>query len=122
MELKALLLLDNVPGHDPELAFPLTAKFSFMIVKFLPPNTTSLIQPADQQVTANFKWLYTKKVFHKCHEATSGDNGITLKEFWKTKFKHSGGCIQHCGSITRSFSALLECWMETSLANNLTRF
>lgn len=30
---------------------------------FLPPNTTSLIQPLDQDVTATFKSYYVKKSF-----------------------------------------------------------
>jgi hypothetical protein len=37
MEVKALLLLDNAPGHDPELASSLIAKYPFMRMKFLPP-------------------------------------------------------------------------------------
>jgi hypothetical protein len=40
----------------------------------------------DEQVVVNFKRLCAKKVFHRCYEATSGDDGITLNEFWKTKF------------------------------------
>lgn len=57
MELKDLLLLDNAPGYVPELASSLTATWPSIRVKFLSPNTTSFIQ----QVTANFKRLYTKK-------------------------------------------------------------
>jgi hypothetical protein len=43
MDVKALSLLDNAPGHDPKLASSLTAKSPFIKVKFLPGNTSSLI-------------------------------------------------------------------------------
>jgi hypothetical protein len=49
--------MDNAPGYVPELASSLTATWPSIRVKFLSPNTTSFIQ----QVTANFKRLYTKK-------------------------------------------------------------
>jgi hypothetical protein len=70
-----------VPSHDPEFASSLNAKFPFMGAKFLSPNTISLIHSIDQQVILNFKMLYIKEIFQKCHEATSDDNGITLKKF-----------------------------------------
>jgi hypothetical protein len=50
MKLKALLLLNNAPGSDPELSSTLTNIFPFNRVKFLQPDTTSLIQPVDQEV------------------------------------------------------------------------
>ncbi|XP_056416091.1 tigger transposable element-derived protein 1-like [Hyla sarda] len=86
LPLKAILLLDNAPGHDPALAESLEAQFSFITVKFLPPNTTPLLQPMDQQVISNFKKLYTKKMFTKCSDATEADKNLTIKEFWKTQF------------------------------------
>jgi hypothetical protein len=103
MEVKALLLLDNAPGHDPKLASSLIAKFPFIKVKFLPSNT-SLIEPMNQQVTANFKTLYTKKVFHKCFETTSCDERLTLKEFWKTQF-----------GILEAVRIIVLAWLEVSV-------
>nr|XP_053650862.1 tigger transposable element-derived protein 1-like [Cherax quadricarinatus] len=58
---------------------------SFIKVKFLPPNTTPLLQPMDQQVISNFKKLYTKAMFERCFEVTS-ETLLTLKEFWKDHF------------------------------------
>ena len=46
---KILLIVDNAPGHPPFIADHPNIK-----VVFLPPNTTSLIQPMDQGVTAAF--------------------------------------------------------------------
>ena len=49
LSFKALLLLDNAPGHPNDLAHPNVS------VQFLPPNTTSLIQPQDQGTISVFK-------------------------------------------------------------------
>jgi hypothetical protein len=73
IEVKALLLLNNACGHDPELVSSLTAKFPSIKANFLLPNTTCLIKSVDQQVIANFKRLYIKKALNKCSEAASSE-------------------------------------------------
>jgi hypothetical protein len=44
-----------------------------------------------------------KKVFHKCHEAASGDDGITLKEFWNTTF-----------NILEDVRSIVAAWQEVA--------
>ena len=78
-------MLDNVPAYPPSLKNDLVDEFNFIQVKYLPPNTTSIIQPMDQQVIASFKKLYTKALFRKCFQVTN-DTQLTLKEFWKNYF------------------------------------
>ena len=56
---KVLLILDNAPGHPPSL----TECHPNVKVIFLPPNTTSLLQPMDQCVIATFKSYYTRRSF-----------------------------------------------------------
>ena len=56
-----------------------------MKVKFLPPNTTPILQPIDQQLISNVKKLYIKGLFWKCFEITN-DTELTLKEYWKCNF------------------------------------
>ncbi|XP_069936056.1 tigger transposable element-derived protein 1-like [Cherax quadricarinatus] len=77
--------MDNAPAHPPNLLDLLSRDFSFIKVKFLPPNTTPLLQPMDQQVISNFKKLYTKAVFEKCFEVTT-DTQLMLREFWRNHF------------------------------------
>ena len=53
--LQVLLLMDNAPAHPPGLEEDLLEEFKFIKIMFLPPNTTPVLQPMDQQVIANFK-------------------------------------------------------------------
>ncbi|XP_036364351.1 tigger transposable element-derived protein 1-like [Octopus sinensis] len=76
---KILLILDNAPGHpqnivdfDPNVT-----------VVYLPPNTTSLLQPMDQGIIAIFKRYYMKHTLRQAIAATDLDESITLREFWK---------------------------------------
>ena len=52
-EHKALLILDNAPGHSPNL----DDLSDNVQVIFLPPNTTCLIQPMDQGGYFNIQGL-----------------------------------------------------------------
>ncbi|XP_033001754.1 tigger transposable element-derived protein 1-like [Lacerta agilis] len=85
LPLKALLLMDNAPAHPNGLEEDLLEDFRFINIMFLPPNTTPLLQPMDQQLIASFKKLYTKELFRRCFEVTDCTN-ITLREFWKDHF------------------------------------
>jgi len=90
LPLKCLLLMDNAPAHPPGLADELMEELDIITVKFLPLNTSPLIQPTDQQVISNFKKPYTKALFQRCFAVTS-DTELTLRDFWKHHFN-----ILHC--------------------------
>ena len=83
--MKALLILDNAPAHPPGLEDDILDEFKFVKVLYLPPNTTAILQPINQQVIANFKKLYTKHLFRRCFEITESTN-LTLWEFWKEHY------------------------------------
>jgi hypothetical protein len=58
LSFKCLLLLDNAQGHPQTLG----DLFPEVKVVFLPPNSTSLLQPMDQTVIATFKCCYTRHI------------------------------------------------------------
>ncbi|XP_023242082.1 tigger transposable element-derived protein 2-like [Centruroides sculpturatus] len=80
LPLRCLLLMDNAPAHPPNLDDDLDSEHDFIKVKFLPPNTTPLLQPMDQQVISNFKKPYTKALFTMCFQVTN-DTDLTLRAF-----------------------------------------
>jgi len=84
LPLKCLLVMDNAPAYPPGLADELMEELDFITLKFLPPNTTPLIQPMDQQVISNFKKLYTKALFQMCFEVTS--DTINTQRLLETPF------------------------------------
>lgn len=70
LPMKCLLIIDNAPAHPSGLEDDILEEFSFIKVLFLPPNTTPLLQPMDQQVISNLKKLYTKHMFKQCSDIT----------------------------------------------------
>ena len=56
-----LLLVDNCSAHPKDAA----DKLSHVKLEFLPPNTTSLIQPCDQGIIKNMKGHYRRQVVRK---------------------------------------------------------
>jgi hypothetical protein len=107
---KAVLLLDNAPGHPPGLVENLEAEFNFIKIKFLPANTTSTLQPMDQQVISNFKKPYTKHMFQRHFDATSF-TGLTLREFWQDHY-HILHAIQVIAMPTCDIKKMLHYWEE----------
>lgn len=60
---KALLLLDNAPGHPTDVdELKVETKDGFIEVMYLPANTTALIQPMDQCVIKMVKTNYKKQL------------------------------------------------------------
>uniref|UniRef100_A0AAY5EK17 DDE-1 domain-containing protein n=1 Tax=Electrophorus electricus TaxID=8005 RepID=A0AAY5EK17_ELEEL len=82
MEFKVLLLMDNAVGHHVDM-------YSEGVqIEFLPPNTTSLIQPMDQGMIHAFRALYTKISLQQNHFTASytADDYIKKETFnacWK---------------------------------------
>lgn len=61
-------------------------------------------QVTDRQVMANFKSLYIKTVFHKCHEPASGGDGVTLNKFWTTE-----------SNILEAVRSIVATWQDVSV-------
>ncbi|XP_042205795.1 tigger transposable element-derived protein 1-like, partial [Homarus americanus] len=67
LKLKHVLIMRQV-------TLPPLLSFDNIKVLFLPPNTTSLLQPMDQGVIAAFKAYYLRRTFKKLIEATEEEN------------------------------------------------
>ena len=70
---KILFLLDNAPGHSPLLV----DRHPNVKVIFMPPNATSLLQPLDQEIIANFKIGYVMKTFDMLDKATDPSSDLS---------------------------------------------
>lgn len=103
LPVKALLVLDNAPGHPKDLDEYLNGEHAFLRVVFLPPRTTPILQPMDQQVIATFKKLYLKSVFTHCLNACYHSSAMTLRVFW-TEF-----------NILQALRLIVTAWDEVSV-------
>ena len=78
IDFKILLIVDSAAGH-PTIIQDLCEHIQ---VAFIPPNSTSLIQPMDHGVIATFKTYYLKKTFDMLVKAVD-DKNMSVKEFWQ---------------------------------------
>ena len=76
---KALLLIDNCSAHPDELS----SRDGSVTCMFLPPNTTSLIQPMDQGVLQAMKNRYKRKLLQKVICAQDLDQTQSIKDVVK---------------------------------------
>ncbi|XP_054569450.1 tigger transposable element-derived protein 1-like [Eptesicus fuscus] len=77
---KVLLVLDNAPCHPADL----NDIHPNVKVVYLPPSTTSLLQPMGQGVIAFFKAYYLRRTFAMAFTTTEKDKELTLQDFWKS--------------------------------------
>ncbi|KAG7167594.1 Tigger transposable element-derived protein 1-like 8 [Homarus americanus] len=122
---KILLLLDNAPGHSPLLI----DRHPNVKVVFLPPNTTSIIQPMDQELICNVKAAFSTKKFNLLNNYTNtkeelrnlshtntdskseddkdqqlAEQEVLLKQFWRTF------------NVKKAVDFLVEAWDQLSVA------
>ncbi|KAG7163959.1 Tigger transposable element-derived protein 1-like 48 [Homarus americanus] len=122
---KILLLLDNAPGHSPLLL----DRHPNVKVVFLPPNTTSIIQPMDQELICNVKAAFSAKKFKLLNDYTNtkeelhnlsdtntdskseadedqqlAEQEVLLKQFWRTF------------NVKKAVDFLVEAWDQLSVA------
>ncbi|XP_042221465.1 tigger transposable element-derived protein 1-like [Homarus americanus] len=76
---KALLILDNAPGHPAHL----NELSEHVPVIFLPLNTMSMLQPMDQGVISSFKAYYLRRAMSQLIGETDDAGKPSIKEFWR---------------------------------------
>jgi len=80
LNFKALIIIDNAPSH-PIYLNDLSDNLKFL---FMPPNTTSLIQPMDQGVISAFKSYYLRRTFKQLiNSIDDTETNTTIPYFWK---------------------------------------
>lgn len=79
LDFKAVLVLDNAPGHPCELE----AMHPNIKVVFLPPNTTALLQPMDQGIIQAFKLYYIRRTFKIILDTMECDPDMNVMQCWK---------------------------------------
>ncbi|XP_064106983.1 tigger transposable element-derived protein 1-like [Macrobrachium nipponense] len=77
INVKVLLIMDKAGGH------PLDLYSKGVQLEFLPPTTTSLLQPMDQGIIRAFKALYTRNSLQHLVDAMDHDSKFTLKDYWR---------------------------------------
>ena len=117
---KILLLLDNAGCHPSNIV----EKYSNIKVVFLPPNTTSELQPLDLGIIQTFKTYYRKLFMHyiitkidECSSATEVSSSITIlqaihwiAEAWKNVDSMViNKCFRKSGILDRDFHVIEEC-------------
>jgi hypothetical protein len=93
LEYKALLLVDNTPAHPSHEK--LTSRDNRVTTMFLPPNTTSILQPLDQGLLEAMKRRYKKSllrhiIFHNSESSLPVPDivkGLTIKDavYWSAQ-------------------------------------
>ncbi|UYV82008.1 TIGD4 [Cordylochernes scorpioides] len=68
-----ILLLDNCGAHPPDMQGLTNTR-----IAFLPPNTTSMLQPCDQGIIRNFKMIYQTRLMRKYLTAYDAGTALTI--------------------------------------------
>jgi hypothetical protein len=80
LSFEVLLITNNAPGHPTSIAI---GNENVKVV-FLPPNTTSLLQPLDQGIIRYVKATYTRLVFEQIRAAIDAEPNLENMECWKS--------------------------------------
>ena len=116
---KALLLLDNAPGHA---AGTIRLEHPHIKVAFLQPRTTSILQPMDMGVIKTFKSYYTRHVYRRALTAMDNSADLTLLDFWRSyNIRDCLEVIKEAWNDVKE-STLNACWyaLRPEVINNFT--
>ncbi|KAM9061128.1 tigger transposable element-derived protein 1-like [Sarcophilus harrisii] len=102
---KALLILENAPGHPVNLS----DLSDNVRVEYLVENKANPMQPMGQGVISTFKAHYLRKTFQHLLGGTDGEDRSTVREFWRNY------------NIMNAVDNIAEAWdeLEPSLMNSV---
>lgn len=106
MEFHVLLLIDNAGGH------PVDLYHEGVQIEFLPPNTTSLLQPMDQGVICALKALHTRNCVQQLVDAIDKEEDFQLKVYWHNFTIASCLTIIHTALQDMKNETLNACWKK----------
>lgn len=73
-----VMKLDNASAHSQDVA----EEYPHIQIIFLPPNTTSVLQPMDQGVIAAYKSYYLRKTLNNAI-ASFSESSESVTTFWR---------------------------------------
>ncbi|KAG0425123.1 Tigger transposable element-derived protein 6 [Dictyocoela muelleri] len=104
---KILVILDNFSGHNIN-------NFSNITFEYLPPNTSSILQPLDQGIIYVLKQKYKKRMANYCYTAFKD-----LRYDSQTAIKNLNLCMvfNWANSIWNEISVktIRNCWRKSGL-------
>ena len=93
---KIVLFVDNCPAH------PVVSNLKAIVVHYLPPNTTAVLQPMDQGIIQCFKSWYRKLLLERMVDCIDNEiafevNVLQAMNFTKKAWEHvTEECVANC--------------------------
>ncbi|XP_065196555.1 tigger transposable element-derived protein 4-like [Sycon ciliatum] len=108
---KIVLLVDNCPGHKFD---GVADRLDYVRVVFLPPNTTSVIQPCDAGIIQSFKCTYRRLMLRKVVQFVDDPTMAKLDTAVLKKNVNILHCLQYAKSSWDSVSeaTIQNCWRK----------
>ncbi|CAF2050242.1 unnamed protein product [Rotaria magnacalcarata] len=108
IEFKVLLVIDNATSHPDSLKLA----NKHVEIAFLPPNTTSILQPLDQGVIRCFKAIYTRQSFNRIRNFLEMDPNGSVIQCYKSFTILD--CIAAVKEATDSIQpkSIIACWIN----------
>lgn len=107
------LLMDNAGCHPDDIC----GKFTHIKVVFLPPNTTSVIQPLDLGIIKNFKVYYRKLLLQHIVAKIDDNSSLTAAEIVKSvTLLHAIRWVYQAWEMVQS-TTIKKCFRKAGILN-----
>ena len=103
---KVLLLVDNFSGHQYSA---IESQLHIVTVEFLPPNTTSYLQPMDVGVINSFKAQYRKTLVEHTLDCFMNNEDLEINVYQAVKM------LECAWRVKVTSSTIYHCWRHIGL-------